>query len=85
MGMEFSIEKSTMLTRKSGKRERMEAVELPNQESIRMFREKEISRTWKYLEILEVDNIKQTNMKEKYKKRVHQKKKKTISQKLALQ
>ena len=40
----------------------MEGIELPNQENIRMLREKE---TYKYLGILEVDTIKQVEMKEK--------------------
>ena len=39
---------------------------LPNQDKIRTLREKE---TYKYLGILEVDTIKQVEMKEKIKKR----------------
>ena len=40
----------------------MEGIELPNQEKIKMLREKE---TYKYLGILEADTIKQAKMKEK--------------------
>ena len=47
---------------KSGKRQMTEGIELPNQEKIRTFREKE---TYKYLEILEADTIRQVEMKEK--------------------
>ena len=50
-------------------------VEPPNQEKIRTLGEKETS---KYLEILEADNTKQVEMKEKIKKRVSQKIQKTI-------
>ena len=41
---------------KSEKREITEGIEIPNQESIRTLGEKE---NYKYLEILEADNIKQ--------------------------
>ena len=54
IGMEFEIEKCTMLVMKSGKRHMMEGVELPNEVAIRTFREKV---TYKYLEILEGDTI----------------------------
>ena len=47
---------------KSGKRYMTEGMELPNQEKIRMFEEKEI---YKYLGISEVETIKQAEMKEK--------------------
>ena len=47
---------------KSGKRQITEGIELPNQGKIRTLREKE---TYKYLGILEVDTIKQVEMKEK--------------------
>ena len=51
---------------KSGKRHMTEGIELLNQEKIRTFGEKE---TYKYLEIVEADTIKQVEMKEKIKKR----------------
>ena len=54
--MRFDIEKFTMLIMKSEKREATEGIELPNQESIRTYGEKE---NYKYLGILEVDTIKQ--------------------------
>ena len=60
-----------MLKMKNGKRETTEGLELPNQESIRIFVEKE---NFKYLGTLEVDNIKQAEMKEKNKKRVEMRK-----------
>ena len=60
--MEFRIEKCARLIMKSGKRHMIEGIELPNQEKIRTFGEKE---TYKYLEILEADTIKHAEMKEK--------------------
>ena len=65
IGMEFGIEKYTMLVMKRGKQHIMEGVKLPNQVVIRMFGEKE---TYKYLGILEADTIKQQEWKEKIKK-----------------
>ena len=50
---------------KSRKWHMMEGIELQNQEKIRMLREK---KTYKYLEILEVDTVKQVVMKEKIKR-----------------
>ena len=47
---------------KSGKREITEAIELPNQERIRMLGEKE---NYMYLGILKADTIKHVEMKEK--------------------
>ena len=62
--MEFGIEKCNMLVMRSRKRKmtKAEGIVLPNQEKIRTLREKE---TYKYLGILEADNIKQVEMKEK--------------------
>ena len=48
MGMEFGIEKCTLLIMKSRKRHMTKGIELPNQEEIRSFGEKE---RYKYLEI----------------------------------
>ena len=50
---------------KSGKRQIIKEVELPNQEKIRIHGEKE---DYKYLGILEVDSIKQAERKEKTRK-----------------
>ena len=61
-GMEFGIEKCAMLVMKSGKRHLIDGMELPNQDKIRMLAENE---TYKYLGILEVDTIKQEEMKGK--------------------
>ena len=66
--MEFSSERCAMPIMKSGKRHRTERMELPNQEKIRILGEKE---TYKYLEILEADIIKQVETKEKIKKRIY--------------
>ena len=63
--MEFDVEKCAMLVMKSGKRHLTDGIELPNQDKIRMLREKE---TYKYLGILEADTIKQVEMKEKIQK-----------------
>ena len=65
IGMEFGIEKCTLLVMKSGKRHQPDGMELPNQNKIRTLGEKE---TCKYLGILEADTIKQVEMKEKIKK-----------------
>ena len=51
MGKEFSIEKCAVRIMESGKSQITEGIELPNQEKLRTFSEKE---TYKYLEILEV-------------------------------
>ena len=59
---------------KSEKLQMTGGIELPNQEKIRMLREKE---TYKYLGILEADTIKQVEMKEKNYKRVSQESEKT--------
>ena len=56
-----------MLIIRSGKRQLMERIELPNHEKIRMLGEKE---TFKYLEILEADTIQQVETKEKIKKSI---------------
>ena len=64
IGMEFGIEKCTMLVMKSGKRHIKEGIELPNQVVI------EEKETIKYLGILEADTIKWVEMKEKLKKSI---------------
>ena len=58
--MEFGQEKSAMFIMRSGKWHVTQGIELPNQEKIRTLREKE---TYKYIGILEVDIIKQVEMK----------------------
>ena len=62
IGMEVSLEKYAMPIIKNGKWQITERIELPNQERIRMLREKE---TYKNLGILETDTIKQVEMEEK--------------------
>ena len=61
IGIEFGIEKCTMLIIKKGKREIAERIEQPNKKSIKTLIEKE-----NYLWIFETDNINQ--MKEKVRK-----------------
>ena len=60
IGMEFGIDKCTMLVIKSRKQLMTEGIELPNREKIRTLREKE---TYKYMGILEADTIKQMEMR----------------------
>ena len=54
IGIESGIEKCTILIIKSGKQHMMERIKQPNQEKIRMLREKEMYR---YLRILEADIV----------------------------
>ena len=60
-GMEFGIEKCAILTMKSGKFESVEGIEVSNQECIRTFGEKE---SYKYLGMMEADNLKKAEIKE---------------------
>ena len=69
IGMEFSREKYAILVMKSGKRYLTDGMELPSQDKIRTLGEKE---TYKYLDILEADTIKQEEMKEKNSERISQ-------------
>ena len=48
IGMEFGIEKSTIIIMKKGKRKATEGIDLFNQESIRIHGEKENYKPWKY-------------------------------------
>ena len=64
-GIEFGIEKRTLLVIKSGKRHLRDEIELPNQDKIWTLEENE---TYKYLGILEADTIKQVEMKTKIEK-----------------
>ena len=57
--MKFGIEKCAILVMKIGKWHLTYRMELPNQDEIRMLREKEI---YKYLGILEADTIKQVEI-----------------------
>ena len=59
---------------KNGKRHTTEEIVLTNKEKIRMLGEKE---TYKYLGILEADNIKQVEMKKSIKKGEYQENDKT--------
>ena len=77
--MEFGIEKCAMLVTKSGKRHLTDGMEIPNQDKTRTPGEKE---TYKYLEILEADTIKQVEMKEQIKKLYLRKTRKLLETKL---
>ena len=66
IGMEFGIEKSAMLVMKSSKRHLTDGMELLSQDKIKTLGKKE---TYKYLDILEADTIKQVEMKGKIKKK----------------
>ena len=59
--MEFSIDKWAMIVMKNGKRDQTDGMELPYQDKIRTFGEKE---TYKYLNILKADTMKQVEIKE---------------------
>ena len=63
--MEFGIEKCATLVMKSDKRQLTDGMELPNQDKIKTLAENE---TYKYLDILEADTIKQVEMKDKIQK-----------------
>ena len=65
IGIEFGIEKCAMLVMKSSKRHMTDGMELPNQDKIRTLADNE---TYKYLDILEADTIKQVEMKDKIQK-----------------
>ena len=47
IGMEFGIEKCIMQIMRSGKRQMTEGIEVPNQEKIRTFQDKEDYKYWK--------------------------------------
>ena len=65
IGMKFGIEKCALRVMKSGKRHLTDGIELPNQDEIRTLAE---NKTYKYLGILEVDTIKQVEIKNKIQK-----------------
>ena len=75
--MEFGIEKCALIVMKSGKRHLTDGIELPNQDKIRTLAEE----NYKYLGILEADNIKQVEMKSKIQKEYLRKIKKTTRDK----
>ena len=67
IGMEFGMEKCTMLVMKSVKRHLTDGMELPNQDKIRTLTENE---TYKYLGILEADTIKTRGNERQNSKRI---------------
>ena len=80
IGMEFGIEKCAMLVMKSGKRHLTDGMELPNQDKIWTLGENE---TYKYLDILEADTIKQVEMKDKIQKEYLRRTRKLLETKLS--
>ena len=79
IGMGFGIEKCAMLVMKSGKRLLTGGMELPKKDKIKTLAENE---TYKYLGILEVDTIKQEEMKEKIQKEYLRRTRKLLETKL---
>ena len=80
IGIEFGREKYAMLVMKSGIRHLTDGLELPNQDKIRTFVEKE---TYKYLGILGADTIKQVEMKDKILKEYLRRTRKLLETKLS--
>ena len=80
IGMEFGIEKCAVLVIKSGKRHLTDGMELPSQDKIKKFKEKE---TYKYLDILEAVATRQVQMKDKIKKEYLRSTRKQLETKLS--
>ena len=78
--MGFGIEKCAMLVMKSGKRHMTDRIELPNHDKIRTLEENE---TYKYLDILEADTIKQVQMKDTIRKEYPRRTRKLLETKLS--
>ena len=79
IGMEFGIEKCAIFVMKSGKRQLTDGMELPNKDKIKTLAGNE---TYKYLDILEADTIKQAEMKEKIQKEYLRRTRKLLETKL---
>ena len=79
IGMEFGIEKCTLLVMKSGKRTLTDGIELPNEDKIRTLAE---DKTYKYLRILEADTTKQAKKKKKIPKEYLRRTRKLLETKL---
>ena len=77
--MEFGIEKWAMLVMKIGRRHLTDGIELPNQDKIKTLAENE---TYKYLDILEADTIKQVENKNKIQKEYLRRTRKLLETKL---
>ena len=80
IGMEFGIEKCAMHVMKSDKRHLTDGMELPNQDKIGTLAENE---TYKYLGILDADNIKQPERKNKIQKEYLKRTRKLLETKLS--
>ena len=80
IGIEFGREKCSMLVMKSGKRHMSDGMELPNHDKIRTLGE---NKTYKYLGILQADNIKQVQMKDNIRKEYLRRTRKLLETKLS--
>ena len=80
IGMKFGIEKCAMLVMKSSKRHMTDGIELPNQDKIRRLGDNE---RYKYLGFLEVDAIKQVEMRDKIQKEYLRRTRKQLEIKLS--
>ena len=80
IGMEVSIENCAMLVMKSGKRHMSDGMELPNQDKIKTHGGNDI---YKYFGILEVDTIKQVEMKDKIQKEYLRRTRKLLETKIS--
>ena len=78
--MEFGTEKCALLVMKSSKQHLTDRIELRNQDKIRTLAENE---TYKYLEFLENDIIKQVEMKNKIQKEYLRRTRKILETKLS--
>ena len=79
IGMEFGIEKCAMLVLKGGKRTRSEGIELPGDKIIKSLNEND---GYRYLGVLEADEILYREMKEKLKKEYYRRVRKVFQSKL---
>ena len=84
IGIEFGIEKYTMLTMSSGKRHMPEGIELPNQvkKNQKIKQNSWKKETKKYLGILEADTIKYEEMEEKIRKQYLKRMRKPLETKI---
>ena len=80
IGMEYGIGKCAMLVMKTGKRHITDGMELPNHNKIKTLGKNE---TYKYYGILEVDTIKQVEMKHKIRKEYFRRTRKLLETKLS--
>ena len=80
IGMQFGIEKCAMLVMRRGKKVKSEGIALPNNEKIRSLDETE---GYKYLGVLEADEVLHKDMKEKLRKEYYRRVRKVLQSKLS--